>query len=506
MNRYGGDQRSGGPVQLRAATVRIPLTTVVVAWLVRRVWAGCSWLVRHPRSVLVAVVVVLMWRWTAHHGPILLLGVLLLTDAGGLAWWHLSPETFTRQVMWRARGAWRHAVVYRYSWQPATTLPGLAVRVDGKEYLPRILSVRSTGHVDQVRVRMLPGQTLTDWSEQAERLAQTFGATDCRVRSVPRRVHDLVLWFLIDDPLTAAVPLLNPAEAVDLTAIPIGLREDGLEYRLRLLGTHLLIGGATGSGKGSVLWSIIIGPGPAIRARLVEVWAIDPKGGMELSAGGRLFARFSYGDGDPDGYESDFAKTLEAAVEIMRARQTSLRGRVRVHTPTVAEPLVVVVVDELASLTAYVSDRDAKRRIANALSLLLSQGRAVGVTVIGALQDPRKEILPFRDLFPTRIALRLNEATQVGMILGDGARARGAVCHQIPESLPGVGYVALDGQAEPVRVRFSWVADDQIAAMADMYAPDTFESPAVVASPGPAHDLPAHEHGPMDGPADGLAA
>jgi S-DNA-T family DNA segregation ATPase FtsK/SpoIIIE len=52
-------------------------------------------------------------------------------------------------------------------------------------------------------------------------------------------------------------------------------------------------------------------------------------------------------------------------------------------------------------------DRDAKRRIAAALSLLLSQGRAVGVTVIGAVQDPRKEILTVRDLFPTRIALRL---------------------------------------------------------------------------------------------------
>jgi S-DNA-T family DNA segregation ATPase FtsK/SpoIIIE len=65
-----------------------------------------------------------------------------------------------------------------------------------------------------------------------------------------------------------------------------------------------------------------------------------------------------------------------------------------------------------------VVDRDAKRRIAAALSLLLSQGRAVGVSVIDAVQDPRKEILTVRDLFPTRIALRLTERDHVALVLG----------------------------------------------------------------------------------------
>jgi S-DNA-T family DNA segregation ATPase FtsK/SpoIIIE len=65
----------------------------------------------------------------------------------------------------------------------------------------------------------------------------------------------------------------------------------------------------------------------------------------------------------------------------------------------VTEPLVAVIIDELAALTAYCTDRDARRRIAAALSLLLSQGRAVGITLVGTLQDPRKEVLPFRDLF-----------------------------------------------------------------------------------------------------------
>ncbi len=154
----------------------------------------------------------------------------------------------------------------------------------------------------------------------------------------------------------------------------------------------------------------------------------------------------------------------------MRRRQAALRGKTRLHAPTVGEPLIVMVVDEIASLTAYVTDREAKQRITAAPSLLLSQGRAVGVLVVGAVQDPGKDVIARRDLFPTRIALRLVSADEVDMVLGRGARARGARCDQIRESLPGVGYVVLDGIPEPVRVRFTHVTEDVIAALVNRYA------------------------------------
>ena len=150
---------------------------------------------------------------------------------------------------------------------------------------------------------------------------------------------------------------------------------------------------------------------------------------------------------------------------MMRDRQVRLRGITRLHQPSPAEPLIVILIDELAALS-YVNERDLRRRIDNALGLLLSQGRAVGITVIGAIQDPRKEVLPARDLFPVRIALRLAEADQVRLILGPGTRDRGARCDQIPHSLPGVGFVQVDGIAEPVQVRFAFVTDDHIRMLA----------------------------------------
>jgi S-DNA-T family DNA segregation ATPase FtsK/SpoIIIE len=91
--------------------------------------------------------------------------------------------------------------------------------------------------------------------------------------------------------------------------------------------------------------------------------------------------------------------------------------------------------------------------------------------VVGALQDPRKETIPFRDLFPTRIALALVEAEQTDLVLGRGARQRGADCSRIPLTQPGTAWVWCDGETEPTRVRASWVSDVDIAALAETYAP-----------------------------------
>jgi DNA segregation ATPase FtsK/SpoIIIE-like protein len=135
----------------------------------------------------------------------------------------------------------------------------------------------------------------------------------------------------------------------------------------------------------------------------------------------------------------------------------------RLHVPPPDDPLIVLVIDEMASLTSDCPNKKIRDRIPAGLSLILSQGRAAGFLVIGALQDPLKEILPFRDLFTTRIALRLTEDEQVDMVLGDGARDRGALCDLISPDLPGVAYMRLENHPDPVRVRLAWVTDQDIA-------------------------------------------
>jgi hypothetical protein len=52
--------------------------------------------------------------------------------------------------------------------------------------------------------------------------------------------------------------------------------------------------------------------------------------------------------------------------------------------------------------------------------------------VVGAIQDPRKDVIPQRDLFPIRIGLRVNEAEHVRLSLGSDAHNRGAACDLHP--------------------------------------------------------------------------
>ena len=430
---------------------------LLVANVVRGLWRLFVLPIRHPAATTVGFVAVAVFLATGVRGLLVTLGASV---AALIVWGRARPASYTRIVTSR----YRWTTVYARRWQPAMVTCGLAARLDGEEYLPRIRRVVSSPFVDRVLVRTLPGQAPEDYDRQTAQLAHTFEATRCRIRlDRPGRVW---LDFSHGDPLSDVLPPVEPQEPPDYTGLPLGRQEDGRAWLLRLLGTHVLIAGASGSGKGSVLGSLLRALGPGVRDGSAQVWAIDPKGGMELTPASGLFARFAY-----DSPES-MVRLLEDAVTLMRSRAEGLRrAQKRVHTPTVGDPLIVVVVDELAALTAYVGDRDLKRRAETALQLLLSQGRAPGVLVVAAVQDPGKDVVTFRDLFTARIALRLLEDVQVDMVLGRSARLRGAECDQIPASLPGTAYVVREGIREPVRVRAAYLSDEDVASTVTAYAP-----------------------------------
>jgi len=440
-------------------------------------------------TVIVVVVVFFGWlllAWAVFKRPILALPVAAFTglvllmgmhDAQGLAiylavglliWRRAHRSSFDRLIGRRLRGPWVRWWTYERRWRNTMLLSGLGKGTRVREAVPKISKVTSTPWSDRVLVRMLLGQCTENFEAAAPELAHSFGASSCRVREdCPGRVW---LEFTTADPLVETVQALPVSEDVDLEAVPIGMREDGEPWKVQVLGTHMLVAGSTGAGKGSVFQSLLRGLGPEIRDGRVAVWAIDPKGGMELGPGRPLYARFEVPTLDDAPYEQ-IAVLLEDAVKVMQRRAQGLAGVTRKHTPTVAEPLVVVLIDEIANLTAYLTDRKVKERINQALGLLLTQGRAVGVSVIAALQDPRREVLALRNLFPTKVGLRLDGPVEVDMVLADGAREQGARCDRIPTSMPGVGYVRIDGVREPTRVRAGYVTDEDIAVMVVDYAP-----------------------------------
>ncbi|MEU7795577.1 FtsK/SpoIIIE domain-containing protein [Micromonospora tulbaghiae] len=459
INVIPGDKIPMAPMNVRLPAWRVPGWLLVLWWLARGLFRLTVLAVRY--WWLTAPAALTLWIRAEFGGPVLA-GVVLTVAVGCAAWWRWHPSSWLRFGWYPLVSRFRALFVYRRRWASVMATCGLATAFAGDRYVPQLLKVRSDRFGDELTVRLLPGQIPDDWGQAAERLAYAFRLRSGQARSTTRPDR-VVVRLVRRDPLAAVVAPLPVADVPELDALPLGVDEDGQPYRLRLAGSHVLIAGATGSGKGSVLWSLLRSLAGGIRSGLVEVWAFDPKGGMELAAGVPLFTRFAYDDPD------SMAGVLEEAVKRMRLRAARLRGVTRQHVPTPEDPLLVLVVDELAALTAYITDRKVRDRIKESLGLLLSQGRAVGVHVVAALQDPRKDVLPFRDLFPTRIGLRLTDPEQVDMVLGDAARDRGALCDRIPESSPGVGFVVLDGVREPVRVRFAYLTDDDIRQLGRDY-------------------------------------
>jgi DNA segregation ATPase FtsK/SpoIIIE, S-DNA-T family len=447
----------------RSPVYRTPLWIVAIVHTVRLLARLVRFGFRHPILVSAAVVGVLMWQVIGWLG----LMVLAMSITVGLAlWWWRFPASFSRFIGRPARGQWR-AWHYRRRWAAVMTIGRLAPIYQGRVLLPVLGKVSATRFTDRVQARLVSGQSATDFAARADNLAHGFGAMLCRIRSASPGA--LVLEFVRRDALAAIIPALALPARVDLRALPVGRREDGMIWVIRVHGTHVLIAGATGAGKASLLWSIVRALLPAMVAGLVRVWAADPKL-MELAYGRAIFDRYGRYAATPEA----IAAMLEDAVAQMQARAVIFAGRHREHTPTTEHPFIVILVDEVAFLTAYLSDRAIRDRIKAALATLTTQGRAVGYSVIAALQDPRKEVMNIRNLFPDRIAMRLDEPEQVDMVLGDGARDRGALADQISTDETtgaGVAYVRLATDPDPVRVRAAWVTDADIRAMAAEHAP-----------------------------------
>jgi S-DNA-T family DNA segregation ATPase FtsK/SpoIIIE len=459
----------------RSPVYRTPEPVILLVQLARLV-ARAVWLVlRHPLLDAVAGLLVLVWLHAGWPGLAGLAGGML---AALIALRLTRPASFARFVSRPARNRWRWWF-YRRHWHAVMTIARLAPAYRGRVVVPVLGKVKATAYTDRVSVRLVSGQSPADFADRAEGIAHGFRVYLCRVRSaVPGAV---VLELVRRDALADPMPALAVPDVTDLRALPVGKREDGTLFAVRLAGTHLLIAGATGSGKGSYLWGLVRAMLPAIAAGLVRVWACDPKL-MELAFGRALFDRYGRYAADP----ADIADLLEAAVGEMQARARRFAGKQRDHTPTPEFPFVVVLVDEIAFLTAYQADRKLRERILAALATLTTQGRAVGYCVVAALQDPRKEVLNIRNLFPDKLALRLDESSQVDMVLGDGARDRGAFCDEIsadPRTGAGVAYVRLEAAPNPVRVRAAFVSDAEIRDMTAAYTAGLLaEVPALAAS------------------------
>ena len=263
----------------RAPVYRTPLGIILAAKFVKLLWRLGRMVVRHPLAASVLALAAVTWL---DLGWVTLAAVVLAVAVGLAAWWWFWPVTFSRRVGRPARGKWR-TWCYRRRWAAVMTIAGVAPGYQGRTLLPVLGKVAATRYTDRVQVRLVSGQSVTDFADHAENLAHGFGAMLCRVRSA--RSGAVVLEFIRRDALAVLVPALPIPARPDLKALPVGRREDGLPWLVKLHGTHVLIAGATEAGKASLLWGLVRAMFPLMRTGLVRVLAADPKL-MELASAG----------------------------------------------------------------------------------------------------------------------------------------------------------------------------------------------------------------------------
>jgi S-DNA-T family DNA segregation ATPase FtsK/SpoIIIE len=460
-----------------AAVVFIVLWSLVkaVVWLVRQ-------LVGHPRTTITLALLLAWWVW---------LGWLSLVIVGGavglaLVVWHLVDlSSFDQWAGRRLRAWWLRWFLYARDLPGWLHACGLTIRDESLPVAvtvtlvgrkrsreaktaasvryPTVVKVRSGPSWDEVRVRLVAGQKPEDFDQVTRELASARKVARCQVREISPNV--VSIDFQRRNLLADAVPCADPetlaevrGDSLDLSRVWAGRTEYGQDWHVPLAGSaaHTLGAGASGAGKNSLMWAPLVSIAPAIRDGLVRVSGIDPKG-MELAYGRGIFHRYAV-----TGKEA--VELLDELVSAMDARKAEFAGKVRAVPVSVEHPVELLEFDEIGALTKY-TDRKTRELITERVALLTTQGRALGFTVRGYVQEPTKDTVPVRELFPRRICLRVTSKTHVGMVLGDQAYERGAWANRIPESDAGVGYAWGEGIREPLRVRAGWVSDETVKAL-----------------------------------------
>jgi DNA segregation ATPase FtsK/SpoIIIE, S-DNA-T family len=313
--------------------VRLVVDTLREAWWVAR----CL-----PRLVSLAVLVLLLLlalgQYVQGTGVAAALAGLLLWPSWGSQSWY---DVVDRRV----------TLDQRRGWVGTASSVGLSVSHSGQggqRVVPRLLrGSRTRDGVSVLRLRLAAGQTLDDVERAGPALAALLGGHSVRVSDdgpscavITLALRDVLARVTVT-PTARETPVgRHPAVGVELGRVRSG-QAWTVDARV-----HTLVAGSTGAGKASVMWSLVAGLAPAVRAGTVRLVGVDLKAGMELLHAKALFSTLAITP------ESAVA-VLEREAELMAARAAVMAGTVRSHTPAPEDPHVIVLIDELAAITRY---------------------------------------------------------------------------------------------------------------------------------------------------------
>ena len=292
-----------------------------------------------------------------------------------------------------------------------------------------ITEIRTGPLVTMYEFRPAPGIKANRVSAMADDLALAMRCESVRV--VPNIPGKGVMGFEIPNARRASIVLREllgcPAYASAGTTLALAMGKDIFgEPVVRDLGKmpHLLIAGATGSGKSVALHTMVLSILFRATPDEVRMILVDPKM-LELS----LY------EGIPHLYHPvvtqprDAAQVLKWAVGEMRGRyqlmmengvrhidafnqfvekrQRAGKSRAGAETDDLSKlPYIVIVIDELADLMMTTASR---REVEDSITQLTQMARAAGIHLIFATQRPSVDVLTgvIKANFPSRVSFKV---------------------------------------------------------------------------------------------------
>ena len=242
------------------------------------------------------------------------------------------------------------------------------------------------------------------------------------------------MWIADQDPLAAPAlpsPLVKASKWDIWRDVPFGQDEKGQLVSFSMLWTNVLIGALPRMGKTFLLRLLVAAAALDPYVRLL-LW--DGKGGKDHAPFERVCHAFGAGADD------DVAKALLATVtDLVRDMNERYRKMKALPadrcpdgklTPALARdrklnmPVTVLAIDEFQ---VYLTNRAYGGKILDALTELAQRGSGAGIILALATQRPSSTVMKtdFRDLFGTRVALRMITDEASEMILGSGSARAG---------------------------------------------------------------------------------